>query len=564
MALEKLAEVISTDVLILGGGISGLCAAIKAKEKNVDVLVVDKGGIGWAGHVPIGGGFIACQLRGGTPKKEFVKWIVEKGHYLNNQDWTNKIVNNIQRDLKEMDDLGFPFYKANGEISISASPWEYDITHVRPEKSMVKLKQAALKRGVKTIDRVYMIDLLSHDGKIAGAIGFGVVDGKAYIVNAKAVVIASSSCRFKRAERFCGNAGEGPAMAYRAGAQLINAEFGGAYVFGFKGLPLFQRGFWCLFFENALGENLAEKYYPESFVGEKTGQEKISEWQIANALYNEVQAGRGPIYLDMSKLTPKQKQIVYRPGVRPLFSDFYKVFKEKVGKDPNSDKFEVQPVFTAGQGPIRVDLDCRTTLDRLWTVGDAGSLGSSWVGARASSSLPAMSLTFAVVSGFAGGKSAGMYAASNPRIEIGDEEVKRIKERIFLPLSRSSDTVLNEVIYKIHEAIVPMKYNFRREKKRLKDALGILNKARERLEVMGVKDYHSLMRYHQTESMLLAAEWTLSAALKREESRGTHYREDYPNIDNKNWLKWVTIKQECGVPLMWTENVPIETYEIRP
>ena len=126
------------------------------------------------------------------------------------------------------------------------------------------------------------------------------------------------------------------------------------------------------------------------------------------------------------------------------------------------------------------------------------------------------------------------------------------------PLGRHGDTDVNEVIYQIHEAMIPVKYNLHREAGRLREALSKIDAARNSLERVGAEDHHELSRYHQAESMALSAGWTLSAALMRQETRGTQHREDYPHRDDKNWLKWIVIKEEEGKPRFFTEPVPLQ------
>ena len=134
---------------------------------------------------------------------------------------------------------------------------------------------------------------------------------------------------------------------------------------------------------------------------------------------------------------------------------------------------------------------------------------------------------------------------------------------MFAPLGRSGDLAATDVIYRVHEAIVPIKYNFKREKSRLKQALAIIDEAKQNLSRVGAGDPHKLHRYHQAESMALSAEFTLRAGLMREETRGLHYREDFPDRDDKNWLKWIVISEEDGVPHYSTEPVPIEKYKVK-
>jgi succinate dehydrogenase/fumarate reductase flavoprotein subunit len=149
--------------------------------------------------------------------------------YLNNQDWIYAFAQDVYSNIMALDALNFPFFKEKGEAAIYSMQKHFNHVRFNRAKSLVRLKASAAKQGVKTLDKVYMIDLLRRDGREVGAMGFGLADGKTYIFHAKAVIIASDSCRYKRTKLFVVNAGEGVAMAYRAGAQLINAEFTNTY-----------------------------------------------------------------------------------------------------------------------------------------------------------------------------------------------------------------------------------------------------------------------------------------------------------------------------------------------
>jgi succinate dehydrogenase/fumarate reductase flavoprotein subunit len=291
-SIDRLGEVIETDVLVIGGGISGLLAGVKARETVDNVLVVDKGGIGWAGQVPLSGG--DCALVRREDAEEYFKWLVEVGTYLNNQDWTRTFAYDMYGCIREAANMGLPFWMAEGELVSVPFHKKYKATHFSPAKLMVKLKQAATKKGVRTLDKIFISDLIKKDSRVIGAIGFGLVDGKTYIINARATVIANGSCRYYAQRHFSVNTGEGVAMAYRAGAHLMNAEFSNTYTFGFKG-DIRRRTPLYLFFENVSGERFVERYYPEVKGGIKAGQEFLDFYRIADAMTREVDAGRGPI-----------------------------------------------------------------------------------------------------------------------------------------------------------------------------------------------------------------------------------------------------------------------------
>ena len=565
-SIDKVGEVIAADVLVIGGGISGLLAAIKAKEAAEDVLVVDKGGIGWAGQVPLSGG--DCALIQPEEAEEHFRWLLEMGAYLNNQDWTYAFVHDMYGCIREVAKIGLPFWMSDGELVALPFHKKYKATHFSPTKLMIKLKQAVTKRGIKTVDKIFIVDLIKKDSKVIGAIGFGLVDGKTYIIKARATVIANGSCRYYAQRHFSVNTGEGIAMAYRAGAHLMNAEFSNTYTFGFKG-DIRRRTPLYLFFENVLGERFVERYYPEVKTGIKSGQEFLDFYRIADAMTKEVGAGRWPIYIDFRKLTDEERSVALQSETLPSRfqpagrGELLRAIREKLGLDPDKERIEVELQFVGGQGPIKIDLDCKSTVDGLWAVGDASSLGSGYTGARASGTFGGFGVAFATVSGLKGGRSAGKSAAVSDSEEVDSGEAKRLKERMLAPLDRHGDIDVNEVIFEIHEAMIPVKYNLHRENGRLREALSKIDAAQNSLGRVGAKDHHGLSRYHQAESMALSAGWTLSAALMRQETRGTQHREDYPDRDDKNWLKWIVIKEEQGKTRFFTEPVPLKKYELK-
>jgi succinate dehydrogenase / fumarate reductase flavoprotein subunit len=565
--IEKLGEVITTDVLVIGGGISGLLAGIKARDTIDEVLVVDKGGTGWAGQVPVSGG--DCALVRKEDMEEHFRWLVEMGEYLNDQDWTDAFVNDMYGCIRDVAQMGLPFWMADGELVSIPFHKKYVATHFSPAKFMIKMKQIATRRGVKTLDKTFIVDLITRGGNVIGAMGFGLADGKIYVIKAKATIIANGSCRYQAQRHFSVNTGEGVAMAYRAGAVLMNAEFSNTYTFGFNA-DIRRRTPLYLFFENAPGERFMERYYPEIFAGKRSEQEFLDFYRIADAMTKEVEAGRGPIYIDFRKLTAEEKGLALQSETLPAQfqplgrSDLLKAIREKLGSDPDRERIEVVLQFVGGQGPIRIDTDCRTTVGGLWAVGDAGSLGSGYTGARASGTFGGFGVSFAMLSGLKGGLSAGMSAAATGAVKPDHAEVRKLKERMLAPLMRDGALDVNDVIYRIHEAMIPVKYNLHRDKKRLKEALALIATARNSLGGVKAGDHHELARYHQAESMALSAEWTFKSALMREESRGTHHREDYPYKDGKNWLKWIKIKDEDGDARFFTEAVPLERYKLKP
>jgi succinate dehydrogenase / fumarate reductase flavoprotein subunit len=109
-----------------------------------------------------------------------------------------------------------------------------------------------------------------------------------------------------------------------------------------------------------------------------------------------------------------------------------------------------------------------------------------------------------------------------------------------------------------------MKYNLRRSKERLEEALAKLDELKDKLHALQAKDLHYLSKCHEIESMALCAELTFRAALMRTESRGFHFREDFPEHDDKNWLKWIILKQDGGEMKLASQPIPIIKYQFQP
>ena len=227
--LEKFGEVISTDVLVIGGSLSGAMAAIKAKECDVDVLIVDKATVGWGGQAPmVGGGTFVL-----TPEDDsnsFVKWLVSYGEYLNDQDWVHSMARDSWNVVKEAMEWGAYLKKGDAPLAVRMPSLQthYSFAQIIPGNVELPLRAQAQKNGVKMLSKIAAVDLLKQNNRIVGAVGFNLIDGRFYIFKSKATILAAGSCDFK-ANRLCISSGESIAMAYRAGAELRNAEFNNLY-----------------------------------------------------------------------------------------------------------------------------------------------------------------------------------------------------------------------------------------------------------------------------------------------------------------------------------------------
>jgi succinate dehydrogenase / fumarate reductase, flavoprotein subunit len=559
--VESLGIVITTDVLILGAGGAGMCAALKAKEQNVDVLLIDKMGIGWNGQVPIGGGILAYVYPDYAEK--WAESVTRQSFFFNNQDWTYQFGKYMHKSTMDLADMGITFFRNKDELNILNWGPNIYVTLFDAPKSLLALKKTAKVRGVKMMDKIYAIDLLKNSDKVVGAIGLGLTDGKTYLFNAKSVIVATGNCGYMHEKTYSSVLGEGAAMGYRAGAQLVNAEFSSSYVWGIKVLGKELMGIhFYLYLENTRGEKIMGKYYPELM----TGKHSVYTFdpRVIDAMQKEVQAGLGPIYINLKGLSDSEIAGLAEDQVEGLThlmgNDTIKLLREKAGIDPSKDRMEMWPRYLYSGGGLRIDINGKTTLDGLYAAGGASS--NSWSGGGGGQG--GLGVQSAAVTGFVAGENAAKYAGKVKRLDIDFNQAKNAIERITAPMQREGDMDAYEVAHRVHEAIVPMKYNRQREAGRMKEALGIVQDAKIKLNHVGAKDFHDLARYHSAESMAIAAEFTYKAALMREESRTGHFREDFPRRDDKNWFKWITIEQKNGDPHLATLPVPVEKFRVKP
>jgi succinate dehydrogenase / fumarate reductase flavoprotein subunit len=318
-----------------------------------------------------------------------------------------------------------------------------------------------------------------------------------------------------------------------------------------------------MFLVNAQGENLAQKYMPDMgpagiFLPVKLGV----------GLETEVAEGRGPIYFQPPTGGPG------RPGggggfgqSLPKIGKWNQLIQGKAEKyGPQSPSREIAVPLHGELSCIRVDADMKTTLEGLWAIGDTSYAGSAVAGAVASPPgvTPGSGIMFAVISGEWGGGNAAQYAAETSESEVDTAEVARMKEDIFTPMNPDRKYSPWEAISSLQDVVAPMKYSLRRSKERLEEALSKVASVKERLPELHAKDTHYLSKCHEVSSMTACAEMTFTSALAREESRGFHYREDHPEQDDKNWLKWVILKQDGDRMNVSTESIPISNYRVKP
>ena len=222
------------------------------------------------------------------------------GIYLNDQELLYKYVESTYNAIEQYAQWGDKLAKTPDGNMLSFPAMfapEYSSTFIDIDM-MLPMRSHAKKMGTRIINKIHVVDLLKQDNRVVGAIGFNIVDGRVYVFRAKATVLANGSCGYKVRRFWSAGTGDGIAAAYRAGAEMRNAEYGNLY-----GHTVFQATDSGMvgsdFLVNSLGENLSQKYMPD-----KGPAGVFLPVKLAIGLEKEVAEGRGPIYFEPPKSSP--------------------------------------------------------------------------------------------------------------------------------------------------------------------------------------------------------------------------------------------------------------------
>jgi succinate dehydrogenase/fumarate reductase flavoprotein subunit len=550
-ALENIGTVHDADILIVGGGIGGLVAAVAAKEKNADadVLVVEKATAGWAGQANKGAG-IWWYLAPEDDVDRFVRFHVEHiGHYLEDQellaDFGRESLETIERmdrwtgKFQRRDDGQFIHKRFKSFLPWSLTGVDLDLTRV--------LQRRAKRLGVRFLDKTSVVDLLLDDSRVAGAVGFGLLDGAPVIFEAPAVIIATGGQSYRIMGMWSCQRGDGLGMAWRAGAEMRNAEWGPfAQLAGKKGKePLIGA-------EDALYNAWHEKLSPRF-----RGEQEPDICGVTHAVwYREMVAGNGPLvtFHPENWMLANTTEDVEGGTVwdRPIAVKFWQTLIGKVrSADLPGPFLEVFPAVLGELSPIKVDHSMATTVPGLYACGNACYNGSGLPGA-----VPASPGRM---------RGAGLYGATWMGIRAGEaDQAERLTHEMLAPLGRADGVPAMQLVRGIQNAVNPVGYSIYKSEERMTEALGMVLDVKQRLPQVTAPDPHYLVAAHDARNMTLSAELFYRTALTRRESRGWFIREDYPERDDAEWLKWINAVDDGGEMRIWTEDVPIGRYPFKP
>ena len=549
---------IETDVLIIGAGPSGMWTAKHLKElkPGLQVTVVDKAGADWGGLMTMSeGDFDAV-----TPEENIDEWVKDLVYYwdgLCDQELMETLFRASYDRLCEYEKLGCAYTRKEdgnfkGIPQRGLDNVKLCITKVKGtggEDMRDSLNKEMRRLDIQRIGRIMVTELLQQDGHITGAVGFHVRTGQFYSFAAKAVVIACGRGGWKCSYGKNTSTGEGLLLAYQAGAELCNMEFAEVWnvpkLFSWEGqtvlLPLGAK------FVNAKGESFMERYSPVL-------KGNTDPHYTTMAMAMETKAGRGPIYFDTSDLKEEDREFV-QPAAGWQLLNHNKL--KNIGIDFFRGTTEWQPQILSSFGGIVADAYGRTKVKGLYAVGRSRFLDAGvYIGG--------VDLSTTATTGYLAAEGIHQYLQQEGSAISTQPSKEDLETKRSLLSEQLQKTGVNgkEVLRKIQELVLPYNVSILKSEKSLNSALHELQQIqKDLLPEMGSGDAHYLMKCKEIEAIAIVTEMFLKASLMRKETRGGHYREDYPQRDDQNWLGWIKIRQENGNMKLHLEPVPLKTYK---
>lgn len=540
--------VLETDVVVVGGGLAGVCAARRAAELGARVVLVDKARAGTSGPTAFAAGDILCWFPAEDELEKWVQAYLDAGEGLNSREWLESFFEGHHRLVQDLAAAGFPFVmNEEGSFVRRSGRGPLVKTVLAPMLDFQEKNRArCLSLGVKVMDRFCAVEVVMQGGSPSGVAGFDIYDGRPATVLAGAVVLGAGGCSYRGP--FFGQdvvAGEGLAMALEAGVRLAYMEFGNHYNVSLACFDTYGQSKFMAHggkYVNRLGQAFLEK---KNALGHRA-----SGNAAVRAMVEEVRAGRGPIYMDLTGFKDQ--------GLAEDLMPNLKLALESGGISLFADKHEVIPAFTGtsngSSAGAWIDQSGQTSVAGIFAAGDnacKGLVTGACVG------ISGVSLAWANYTGHTAGEGAARYALAN-KVSRPAGEVSGLPERILKPLERHGGLRPRDILQVLGEEMARVDVSLIRDETRLAGSLARVRNWRQELEAgSGAADPHELMIWYEARSAASVAEATLLAALERRESRGGHYREDYPEkkaeydfvlaVENAGGTKTVRPLDERGV-----------------
>ncbi len=544
MVIEMEIKTISTDVLIIGSGGAGSRAAIEVDKNGFKATIVSKGlsfRSGCTGMAEGGYNAVFKTVDKDDSIDAHIHDTLKGGSYLNDKRLVEILVNESPKRLIDLENYGALFDRQeSGEIdqrpfggqSFRRTCYQGDRTGA---ELLNALKEEIIRRDIECIEEVMITSLVTDGDEVIGATGLDLKDSSLIYFKAKATILASGGAGqiYPVTSNTFQKNGDGYAISYRAGADLVDMEQVQFHPTGMV-TPESKKG--VLVTEavraeggrliNSEGERFMKRYAPEKM-------ELATRDVVARSIYKEIIEGKGTenggVYLDISHLDDDDIQ----EKLETMVIQF-----ENVGKNIKEEAIEVAPTAHHFMGGLKINTDASTNLKNLFGAGEVcgGVHGANRLGGNA--------LADTQVFGKIAGESAS-EACENAELKSNDEMVKEEASRIESLIKNGS--IKPKEFKNNIKKLMWEKVSIVRDEKTLNEALAELQKMQKDLENLDVgnqRQYNAdLVTALEVINMVELCILIVKSAILRRESRGAHYRSDFPESKNE-WKKSIIINKK--------------------
>ena len=550
------------DVIVVGAGGAGLMAAVQLAG-HADVAVISKL-YPSRSHTGAAQGGICAAL--GNLEEDHWEWhmfdTVKGGDYLTDQDAAEVLAREAVDAIIELEHMGLPFSRTPdgkiaqrrfgghtrnyGEGPVMRSCYAADRTG---HMILQTLYQQGIKHNVRFFDEFQVLDILFNEGVCCGVVAYEIRTGEIHTFHAKAVIFATGG--FGRVYSVTSNAmaltGDGVAIPWRRGIPLEDME-----MFQFHPTGIYKLG--ILLSEAARGEggivrNSEEEAFAKRYA--PTLADLAPRDMMSRFIYQEIKEGRGAgpnkdyVYLDLRHI-PYDVQEAKLPDI----TEFIRVY---LGVDPTKELSPIQPTAHYAMGGLPTDVDGRVLVDDRTALPGFYAAGEcACVSVHGANRLGTNSLVDLVVFGRRAGKHALDFVRHADLVPLPANPEGFARDQVERLLSRGAG--VSEKAGEIRQTLqVEMfdKASVVRNEQGLKEMHGILLDLQHRYQRVAIDDHTrtyntDLLEAIELGYMLDCAECIVAGALARQESRGAHYREDFPERDDANWLKHTLVWKTSG------------------
>ena len=563
------------DIVIVGTGLAGLRAAVECVDQ-ADVAVVSKV-FPTRSHSGAAQGGITASL--GNEEEDHWEWhlfdTVKGSDYLGDQDAVEIMVKDAPRVIYELEHMGVPFSRTvEGKIAQRNFGGHTRDYGKRPVKRacyaadrtgrvvLDTLYDQCLRHQVKFYSENYALSLVFDGKRYVGVVTYDLATGELHLLQGKAILLTTGGCGriYKTTSNGFASTGDGIHLAYQSGIPLEDMEFIQFHPTGLYPLGILvseaARGEGG-FLRNRLAERFMERYAP-------TVKDLAARDVVSRAILTEIREGKGIsgkdyVHLDLTHLG--EEKILERLWEIASFVRIY------LGIDPIYDPIPVQPTCHYVMGGIPTDVDGRVLMDQKGSIahGLFAAGECACVSVHGANRLGCNSLLDLLVFGRRSGLAIKQAISKVEHGTLPNESLRIVEEKIKKLFNAKGREKAGEIRQRMQFLMMEKGSVFRNEEG-LKTGIEEIRSLRERYKNMGVADKRKAFNFELMEAMeldhqLALSEVILFSALHRRESRGAHFREDFPNRADRYFLKHTLVFQTPKGPEVKYKPVKITRFQ---